>query len=98
MPRGRHWPLWPKETLGRGAMQSTTFDGAVAVDQAGSSHSLTALDTARIGPRHPPQQWASLSMDCAARTHYRVVFSNALLRSQTDALVEAIGDRRALLV
>ena len=79
-------------------MQSTTFDGAVAVDQAGSTHSLTAVETARIGPRPPPQQWASLSMDCAARTRYRVVFSNDLLRSQTSALVEAIGDRKALLV
>ena len=79
-------------------MQSTTFDGAVAVDQGGSSRSLTVVETARVGPRPPPPQWASLSMDCAARTSYQVVFSNALLQSQTSALVEAIGDRKALLV
>ena len=79
-------------------MQSTTFDGAVAVDRGGSSHSLTVVETARVGPRPPPQQWASLSMDCAVRTSYQVVFCNALLRSQTSALVEAIGDRKALLV
>src|SRR5437899_10979800 len=98
MPRGPHWPLGPNETLGRGAMQSTAFDGAVAVDQGGSSRSLTVVETARVGPRPPPPQWASLSMDCAARTSYQVVFSNALLQSQTSALVEAIGDRKALLV
>src|SRR2546426_7309033 len=98
MPRGPNWPLGPNETLGRGAMQSTTFDGAVAVDQGGSSRSLTVVETARVGPRPPPPQWASLSMDCAARTSYQVVFSNALLQSQTSALVEAIGGWQAALV
>src|SRR5438132_13641849 len=98
MPRGPHWPLGPNETLGRGAMQSTTFDGAVAVDQGGSSRSLTVVETARVGPRPPPPQWASLCVECGARTSYQVVFSNALLQSQTSALVEAIGDRKALLV
>jgi 3-dehydroquinate synthase len=37
-------------------------------------------------------------MDCAARTRYEVLFCDSLLRPDSSALLEAIGDRKALLV
>lgn len=49
---------------------------------------------ARIGPG--PDAWKTLSMDCEARTDYRVSFSQSL--STGAALCEAVAGRKALLV
>jgi 3-dehydroquinate synthetase len=78
-------------------MRSTTFDGALKVDEGVSTSNLTAIATARIGRRPPPSDWASVSMDCVARTRYEVQFCDSLLQPH-GALIEAIGDRKALLV
>jgi len=78
-------------------MRSTTFDGALKIDEGVSTSNLTSIATARIGPRPPPSDWASVSMDCVARTRYEVAFCHSLLKPD-GALVEAIGDRKALLV
>jgi 2-epi-5-epi-valiolone synthase len=77
-------------------MRSTTFDAALAVEEIEAGTNLTAIATARIGPRPPPSDWASLSMDCAARTRYEVLLCS--LFGPDSALLEAIGDRKALLV
>jgi len=87
-------------------MRSTTFEGALAVnddegaspDEGASTDNLTSLPTARIGPRPAPLEWASIAMDCPARTRYEVLLCHSLLRPDGSALLEAIGDRRALLV
>jgi 3-dehydroquinate synthase len=79
-------------------MRSSTFDAALAVEEGEASDNVTALATAaRIGPRPPPSDWTSLAMNCAARTRYQVVFCDSLLE-RDEALLEAVGDRRALLV
>src|SRR5205085_10032189 len=103
MRRGRRWagtaPNLSRRNgrAGRRAMRSTTFDGALRVDESIPSSNLTSIATARIGPRPPPSNWASVSMDCVARTRYEVLFCDSLL-GPDSALLEAIGDRRALLV
>ena len=78
-------------------MRSTTFDGALKVEEGVSTSNLTSIATARIGPRPPPSDWAAVSMDCVARTRYEVLFCESLLESHS-ALIDAIGDRKALLV
>ena len=78
-------------------MRSTTFDGALKVDEGVSGSNVTSIATARIGPRPPPADWDSVSMDCPARTRYDVLFCESLL-GLDSALLEAIGDRKALLV
>ena len=78
-------------------MRSTTFDGALKVDEGVSGSNVTSIATARIGPRPPPADWDSVSMDCPARTRYDVLFCESLL-GPDSALLEAIGDRKALLV
>jgi 3-dehydroquinate synthase len=78
-------------------MRLTTFEAALAVDEGISTGSVTSIATARIGLRPPPSEWDSVSMDCAARTRYEVLFCDSLL-APDGALVEAIGNRKALLV
>jgi 3-dehydroquinate synthase len=80
-------------------MRSTTVDAALAAEarEPEPRSNLTALSTARIGPRPPLADWASLAMDCAARTRYEVVFCDSPAERE-EALLEAIGDRKALLV
>jgi 3-dehydroquinate synthase len=78
-------------------MRSSTVDAALAAQGREPVSNLTALSTARIGPRPPPADWESLAMDCAARTSYEVRFCDSLV-DREEALLEAIGDRKALLV
>ncbi|TMA17637.1 MAG: sedoheptulose 7-phosphate cyclase [Deltaproteobacteria bacterium] len=78
-------------------MRSTTFDGALKVEEGVSTSNLTSIATARIGPRPAPSDWAAVSMDCVARTRYEVLFCESLLEPHS-ALIDAIGDRKALLV
>src|SRR5437660_1667165 len=103
MRRGRRWVgTVPNLSCrngrwGRRAMRSTTFDGALKVEEGVSTSNLTSIATARIGPRPPPLDWAAVSMDCVARTRYEVLFCESLLEPHS-ALIDAIGDRKALLV
>lgn len=76
-------------------MRSTSFEGALAVSEGADD---LVDPTARIGPRPPPLGWATLSMDCAARNAYEVRFCDSLLLPGDSPLLEAIGDRKALLV
>jgi 2-epi-5-epi-valiolone synthase len=75
-------------------MRSTTFDGALKVDESVSTSHLTL---ARVGPRPAPSDWDSVSMDCVARTGYEVQLCESLL-GPDGALLEAIAERKALLV
>jgi 3-dehydroquinate synthetase len=77
-------------------MRSTTFEGALAYDLEGPAANVTPLPVSRIGPRPPPSSWSSVSMDCLARSGYEVTFCDSL--ADSDALAEAVGDRKALLV
>jgi 3-dehydroquinate synthase len=77
-------------------MRSTTFEGALAYELESPEGNVTPLPMARIAPRPPPSNWASLSIDCLARSGYQVTFCDWAADSGT--LVDAIEDRRALLV
>ena len=68
-------------------MRSTTFDGALKVEEGVSTSNLTSIATARIGPRPPPSDWAAVSMDCVARTRYEVLFCESLLEPHS-ALID----------
>ena len=70
-------------------MQFPVSDEAVA--------SSTSLSSARNALRARPVGWESLSMECPARVRYQVRLCESLLRPGS-ALVEAVGERRAILV
>jgi 3-dehydroquinate synthase len=78
-------------------MRSTTVDAALAVEEREAKSKLISIGPVPIGPRPPPPVWGSLSMDCAARTRYEVLFCESP-EAREAALLEAIGDRKALLV
>jgi 3-dehydroquinate synthetase len=77
-------------------MRSTTFEGALAYDPEAEEANVTPLPVARICPRPPPSSWASISMDCLARTGYEVTLCDPL--AESGALAQVIGERKALLV
>src|SRR5438552_18542964 len=101
MRRGRRWAgTGPNLSCrngrrGRRAMRSTTFDGALKVEEGVSTSNLTSIATARIGPRPAPSDWAAVSMDCVARTRYEVLFCYSLLQLH-GALFHSVRDRNAL--
>ncbi|HEY4882589.1 MAG TPA: sedoheptulose 7-phosphate cyclase [Myxococcales bacterium] len=78
-------------------MRSTSLDAAVALDDGDDDGSVTPVTTLRVA-RPLPSDWASLPMDCQARSHYSVRFCDSLLRDDSTVLQWAIGDRKALLV
>src|SRR2546423_125064 len=103
MPRGRHWRVAGRRSsrpIGRWegeAMRSTSLEVALAVDEGDAADSVTPVTTLRIA-RSLPSEWASLPMDCEARSQYRVLFCDSLLKGHGTVLEEAIEDRKALLV
>jgi len=78
-------------------MRSTSLEVALAVDEGDAADSVTPVTTLRIA-RSLPSEWASLPMDCEARSQYRVLFCDSLLKGHGTVLEEAIEDRKALLV
>jgi len=78
-------------------MRSTSLDAALALDDGDDDGSVTPVTTLRVA-RPLPSDWASLPMDCQARSHYSVRFCDSLLRDDSTVLQWAIGDRKALLV
>jgi len=78
-------------------MRSSSLDVALAVDEIDDDSSVTPVTTLRIA-RPLPSDWASLPMDCEARSQYKVLFCDSLLGDDRTVLQEAIEDRKALLV
>jgi len=65
-------------------MRSTTFDATLGIEES----------DAPFGSRRTPDEWDSLSMDCAARTRYEVRFGESI----GESLAAAVGDRKVLVV
>ena len=78
-------------------MRSSSLDVALAVDEIDDDSSVTPVTMLRIA-RPLPSDWASLPMDCEARSQYKVLFCDSLLGDDRTVLQEAIEDRKALLV
>src|SRR5437867_13259419 len=101
MRRGRRWVgTGPNLSCrngrwGRRAMRSTTFDGALKVEEGVSTSNLTSIATARIGPRPPPLDWAEVSMDCVASTRYEVMLCESQIEPHS-ALIDVHGYRKTL--
>src|SRR3954463_8243406 len=71
-------------------MRSNTLEESNQVS-GGARSSLTLVARA-------PSDWTSLSMDCEARTGYRVRLCESLLSPASSPLREVAGDRKTLLV
>src|SRR6267378_8534009 len=103
MPRGRHWrvagrsPSRPRGRREGEAMRSTSLDAALALNESDDDGSVTPVTTLRVA-RPLPSDWASLPMDCEARSQYSVRFCDSLLGDDSTVLQEAMDDRKALLV
>ena len=78
-------------------MRSTSLDAALALDEGDDDGSATPVTTLRVA-RPLPSDWASLPMDCEARSQYSVRFCDSLLGDDSTVLQEAMDDRKALLV
>jgi len=78
-------------------MRSSSLDVALAVDEIDDDSSVTPVTMLRIA-RPLPSDWASLPMDCEARSQYKVLFCDSLLGDDRTVLQEAIEDRKVLLV
>jgi 3-dehydroquinate synthetase len=73
----------------RSSSLEIAFEGEVAKPE-------TLAPVTRIGPQ--PGDWASLSMDCAARSQYHVTLCDSLLHPANLTLQQAVGGRKALLI